>query len=162
MLRETAAPRNFDPAYDRCGSFASDQNASDSGGMSASPRKRTNSGQSRFVRFVPQADSCHWNGIGTAAIPRIGVNVSRFAAEGEYYWSRWTVRGFAGYETVHRLPVLVCSKHNMTGKTATTAPQADRVCLFERDRIRVLGGLGGSSCCECRAKASHPSERLLP
>jgi hypothetical protein len=43
----------------------------------------------------------HWNGIGTATIPRIGVNVSRFAAEGEYYWSRWTVRGFAGYETVH-------------------------------------------------------------
>jgi hypothetical protein len=43
----------------------------------------------------------HWNGIGTLTIPRIGVNVSRFAAEGEYYWSRWTVRGLAGYETVH-------------------------------------------------------------
>ncbi len=43
----------------------------------------------------------HWNGIGAVSIPRIGVNVSRFAAEGEYYWSRWTVRGLAGYETVH-------------------------------------------------------------
>ena len=43
----------------------------------------------------------HWNGIGVLTIPRIGVNVSRFAAEGEYYWSRWTVSGFAGYETVH-------------------------------------------------------------
>jgi hypothetical protein len=42
----------------------------------------------------------HWNGIGTLTIPRIGENVSRFAAEGEYYWSRWTVRGVAGYETV--------------------------------------------------------------
>ena len=42
----------------------------------------------------------HWNGIGAATIPRIGVNVSRFAAESEYYWSRWTVRGLAGYETV--------------------------------------------------------------
>jgi len=43
----------------------------------------------------------HWNGIGTLTIPRIGVNVSRFAAEGEYYLSRWTVRGLAGYEMVH-------------------------------------------------------------
>jgi hypothetical protein len=40
----------------------------------------------------------HWNGIGPSTIPRIGVNVSRFAAEGEYYWTRWTVRGLAGYE----------------------------------------------------------------
>jgi hypothetical protein len=43
----------------------------------------------------------HWNGSGALNIPRIGVNVSRFAAQGEYYWSRWTVRGLAGYETVH-------------------------------------------------------------
>jgi len=43
----------------------------------------------------------HWNGIGALTTPRIGVNVSRFAAEGEYYWSRWTVRGLAGYETAH-------------------------------------------------------------
>jgi hypothetical protein len=43
----------------------------------------------------------HWNGTGALSIPRIGINVSRFAAEGEYYWSRWTVRGVAGYETVH-------------------------------------------------------------
>jgi hypothetical protein len=42
----------------------------------------------------------HWNGIGALTIPRIGANVSRFAAEGEYYWSRWTVSGLAGYETV--------------------------------------------------------------
>jgi len=27
----------------------------------------------------------HWNGIGVLTIPRIGVNVSRFAAEGEHY-----------------------------------------------------------------------------
>jgi hypothetical protein len=43
----------------------------------------------------------HWNGIGALTIPRIGVNVGRFAAEGEYYWSRWTFHGLAGYETVH-------------------------------------------------------------
>jgi hypothetical protein len=42
----------------------------------------------------------HWNGIGALTIPRIGVNVGRFAAEGEYYWSRWTFHGLAGYETV--------------------------------------------------------------
>jgi hypothetical protein len=30
----------------------------------------------------------------------IGTNISRFAAEGEYYLSRWTLRGLAGYETV--------------------------------------------------------------
>jgi hypothetical protein len=28
----------------------------------------------------------HWNGTGALSIPRIGINVSRFAAEGEYYW----------------------------------------------------------------------------
>jgi hypothetical protein len=49
----------------------------------------------------------HWNGIGPPTIPRIGVNVSRFAAEGEYYWTRWTVRGLAGYETV-RLNLPMC------------------------------------------------------
>ena len=43
----------------------------------------------------------HWNGIGALNIPRIGVDTSRFAAEGEYYWSRWTFRGLAGYEAVH-------------------------------------------------------------
>jgi hypothetical protein len=42
----------------------------------------------------------HWNGIGALTIPRIGVDTSRFAAEGEYYWSRWTLRGLAGSETV--------------------------------------------------------------
>ncbi|MGZ3360230.1 MAG: hypothetical protein ACXU84_12935 [Xanthobacteraceae bacterium] len=42
----------------------------------------------------------HWNGIGALTIPRIGVNVSRFAVEGEYYWNRWTVSGLVGYETV--------------------------------------------------------------
>jgi hypothetical protein len=41
----------------------------------------------------------HWNGIGASTIPRIGVNVGRFAAEGAYYWTRRTVRGLAGYET---------------------------------------------------------------
>ena len=43
----------------------------------------------------------HWNGIGALTIPRIGVNVSRFAAEGEYYWSRWNFHALAGDETVH-------------------------------------------------------------
>jgi len=41
----------------------------------------------------------HWNGVSPSTIPRIGVDVSRFAAEGEYYWTRWTARGLAGYET---------------------------------------------------------------
>jgi len=42
----------------------------------------------------------HWNGIATATIPRIGVNIGRYAAEGEYYANRWTFHGLAGYETV--------------------------------------------------------------
>lgn len=42
----------------------------------------------------------HWDGVGAPSIPRIGVNVGRFAAEGDYYWARWTVRALAGYETV--------------------------------------------------------------
>jgi hypothetical protein len=43
----------------------------------------------------------HWNGVGSLNIPRIGINVSRFAAEGEYYWNRWNFHALAGYETVH-------------------------------------------------------------
>jgi hypothetical protein len=42
----------------------------------------------------------HWNGIGALNIPRIGVNIGRYAAEGEYYWSRWNFHALAGYETV--------------------------------------------------------------
>jgi hypothetical protein len=42
----------------------------------------------------------HWNGIGSAIIPRTSVNIGCFAAEGEYYWGRWTFGGLAGYETV--------------------------------------------------------------
>jgi hypothetical protein len=33
----------------------------------------------------------HWNGYG-------GINVAHLAAEGEYYWQRWTVQGIAGVE----------------------------------------------------------------
>jgi hypothetical protein len=42
----------------------------------------------------------HWNGIETAAFGRISANAARFAAEGDYYWSRWTLRGLVGVETV--------------------------------------------------------------
>jgi len=49
----------------------------------------------------------HWNGIGAVNVPRIGTNIGRYAAEGEYYWGRWTVGGLAGYETVRvNLPVV--------------------------------------------------------
>jgi hypothetical protein len=47
------------------------------------------------------ASYAHWNGIGALTIPRIGVNIGRYAAEGEYYWSRWNFHALAGYETVH-------------------------------------------------------------
>src|SRR5919108_4059788 len=47
----------------------------------------------------------HWNGTdvstGVSTIPPIGVNIGRYAAEGEYYWSRWNFHALAGYETVH-------------------------------------------------------------
>jgi hypothetical protein len=33
----------------------------------------------------------HWNGFG-------GLDVAHVAAEGEYYWQRWTVQGIAGVE----------------------------------------------------------------
>jgi hypothetical protein len=33
----------------------------------------------------------HWNGFG-------GMHVTQVAAEGEYYWQRWTVQGIAGVE----------------------------------------------------------------
>jgi len=42
----------------------------------------------------------HWNGIGAVTIPRVGVNIGRFAAQGEYYWNRWNFHALAGYETV--------------------------------------------------------------
>ena len=49
----------------------------------------------------------HWNGIGAVNVPRIGTDIGRYAAEGEYYWGRWTVGGLAGYETVRvNLPVV--------------------------------------------------------
>jgi hypothetical protein len=41
-----------------------------------------------------------WNGVGGAFLPRSAVGIGRFAAEAEYYWSRWTFSGVAGYETV--------------------------------------------------------------
>jgi hypothetical protein len=40
------------------------------------------------------------NGIGVSNTPSIGMDISRFAAEGEIYWIRWTFRGRLGYETV--------------------------------------------------------------
>jgi hypothetical protein len=42
----------------------------------------------------------HWNGVGGVIFPRIGTNIGRYAAEGEYYAGRWTLAGLAGYETV--------------------------------------------------------------
>jgi len=42
----------------------------------------------------------HWNGIETATFGHISANTGRFAAEGEYYWSRWTLSGLVGVETV--------------------------------------------------------------
>jgi hypothetical protein len=42
----------------------------------------------------------HWNGTGASTIPAIGVNIGRYAAEGEYYWNRWNFHALAGYETV--------------------------------------------------------------
>jgi hypothetical protein len=42
----------------------------------------------------------HWNGIETQTFGHISANTGRFAAEGEYYWSRWTLSGLVGVETV--------------------------------------------------------------
>jgi len=42
----------------------------------------------------------HDNGFNDAVLGHISENTVRFAAEGEYYLNRWTVRGLAGVETV--------------------------------------------------------------
>jgi hypothetical protein len=48
------ALRDFEPAYDRCGSLAADRYAIGDRGMSASRRKRTISRSARQVRLVPE------------------------------------------------------------------------------------------------------------
>jgi hypothetical protein len=40
------------------------------------------------------------NGINDAVFGNISQNTARYAAEGEYYFNRWTVKGMAGVETV--------------------------------------------------------------
>jgi hypothetical protein len=42
----------------------------------------------------------HWNGIDTQTFGHISANTGRYAAEGEYYLSRWTLSGLMGVETV--------------------------------------------------------------
>jgi hypothetical protein len=41
----------------------------------------------------------HDNGFNDPLFGNISENTARFAAEGEYYWNRWTLRGLAGVET---------------------------------------------------------------
>ncbi len=49
-----------------------------------------------------------WNGVSGVFIPRTALTIGRFAAEGEYYWGRWTFGGLAGYETVRfNIPAVV-------------------------------------------------------
>jgi len=42
----------------------------------------------------------HWNGIDTQTFGHISANTGWYAAEGEYYLSRWTLSGLMGVETV--------------------------------------------------------------
>jgi hypothetical protein len=53
MWQQTAALRDFDPAYDRLGSFASEAIRAGEQRMSAFLRKRTNGRRLGNVRFVP-------------------------------------------------------------------------------------------------------------
>jgi hypothetical protein len=55
---EPAALRDFSPVFVRFGSSTTDAVKAARSSMSALPRKRTSSRQSRYVRFVPKADSC--------------------------------------------------------------------------------------------------------
>ena len=43
----------------------------------------------------------HWNGIDIVNFGHISTDTGHFAAEGEYYWGRWTFGGLAGVQTVH-------------------------------------------------------------
>jgi hypothetical protein len=46
------------------------------------------------------ASYSHWNGVDTAIFGHVSTSTGFFAAEGEYYWSRWTLNGLAGVETL--------------------------------------------------------------
>jgi hypothetical protein len=63
----------------------------------------------------------HWDGTSTLTIPR--ADVGRFAAEGEYYWSRWTLHGLVGEETVR---LNVPSVAGLAGLSSTTDRFFDR------------------------------------
>jgi hypothetical protein len=65
---DLAAPRNFNPADDSFGSFASDRNASDSRAMSALPPNADIRQRNRHVRFMPK--SGHWHAPITCSSPR--------------------------------------------------------------------------------------------
>lgn len=41
-----------------------------------------------------------WSGIETRTFGDISANSGRLAAEGDYYWNRWTLSGLVGVETV--------------------------------------------------------------
>jgi hypothetical protein len=70
--------RDFRAVYIRFGSKAAQAISASPQRMSASPRKRTNSGQSRYVRLVPKADSC----TAAKALPifeQLGVSSGNFS-----------------------------------------------------------------------------------
>jgi len=81
----------------------------------------------------------HWNGIGALTIPPIDVNVGRFAAEGEYYWSRWNLHALAGYETVH---LDVSNAGNLPGLSSIPDRFFDsvRASYFVTDNFKVSLG----------------------
>jgi hypothetical protein len=79
VRQETAALRDFGRADDRCGSFASDRNASDSRGMSASPRKRPLASKRNPARGHPLAGLVqHSAGLhGVIAAQRLTAGLDR-------------------------------------------------------------------------------------
>ena len=88
--QETAALRNFDPAYDRFGSFTIEEVEAARPSMSALHPKRTSGETRRYVRFVPKADIGQYS-ISSSA-PRPSENYQ--ASEGPDRYDRYANRYF--------------------------------------------------------------------
>jgi hypothetical protein len=106
--------RDFGPANDRFGSFTSDAVEGTRACMSAVAQKRTNRGQSRYVRLVPKADiriaakssysitsSARASNVGGISKP-IALAALRLITSSNFVG--WTTGRVAGFSPLRRRP----------------------------------------------------------
>src|SRR5262249_37843950 len=86
MRQETAALRDFYPAYDRYGSSASHRHAPAARGTSASLQKRTSECLPRHVRLVPKADKRTATKNTAIRSPRPCARATKWADRGRAPW----------------------------------------------------------------------------